>query len=64
MRCQTFNAPLGVKPVIAPSRGCANHHFSGGYDLRTEKRMYFEKTTIKALRKRKKLGADCYRFVV
>jgi len=34
MRCQTFNAPLGVEPVFAPSRGCANHHFSGGYDLR------------------------------
>ena len=33
MRCQTFNAPLGVEPVFAPSRGCANHHFSGGYDL-------------------------------
>ena len=32
MRCQTFNAPLGVKPVIGPSRACANHHFSGGYD--------------------------------
>ena len=27
-----FNAPLGVKPVITPSRGSANHHFSGGYD--------------------------------
>jgi len=32
-----FNAPLGVKPVITPSRGSANHHFSGGYDL-----WYFE----------------------
>ena len=32
MRCQTFNAPLGVKPVIGPSRACANHHFSGGFD--------------------------------
>jgi len=28
-----FNAPLGVKPVITPSRGSANHHFSGGYDF-------------------------------
>ena len=24
---------MGV-PVFAPFRGCANHHFSGGYDLR------------------------------
>ena len=22
-----------AKPVIAPSRGCANHQFTGGYDL-------------------------------
>ena len=21
------------EPVFAPFRGCANHHFSGGYDL-------------------------------
>ena len=33
MRCQTFNTPLGVKSVIGPSRACANHHFSGGYDF-------------------------------
>ena len=24
---------LGVKPVIAPSRGCANHQFTGGHDF-------------------------------
>ena len=28
-----FDAPLGVKPAITPSRGRANHYFSGGYDL-------------------------------
>ena len=24
---------LGVAPVKAPSRGCANHQFTGGYDF-------------------------------
>jgi len=33
MRCQAFNAPLGVEPVICPSRASANHHFSGGFDF-------------------------------
>ena len=32
-----FNAPLGVKPVVGPSRACANHHFSGGYDYASKK---------------------------
>ncbi len=27
-----FGAPLGVKPVIAPFRGCASHQFTGGLD--------------------------------
>ena len=33
MRCQTFCAPLGALPVIAPFRGCASHQFTGGLDL-------------------------------
>ena len=33
VRYQTFCAPLGALPVIAPFRGCASHQFTGGLDL-------------------------------
>ena len=32
MRCQTFSAPFKGKSVNAPSRSCAYHQFTGGYD--------------------------------
>lgn len=32
MRCQTFQCPFRGFACIDPSRVCANHHFSGGYD--------------------------------
>ena len=32
MRCQASMPLRGVKPVIIPSRDCANHQFTGGYD--------------------------------
>ena len=33
MRCQTSVPLTGVKPVLAPYRGCASHQFTGGLDL-------------------------------
>ena len=33
MRCQASMPLRGVKPVIVHSRDCANHQFTGGYDL-------------------------------
>ena len=33
MRCQTFCAPLGALPVVAPFRGFASHQFTGGFDF-------------------------------
>ena len=33
MWCQTFCAPLGALPVVAPFRGWASHRFTGGSDL-------------------------------
>ena len=40
MRCQTFWAPLGALPVVAPFRGCASHRFTGGSDSRQHRTSY------------------------
>ena len=33
MRCQTIQCPFRGEASNDPSRVCANHHFSGGYDF-------------------------------